>query len=299
MKNINIQWVTQDAGLFELDWLCEILNVQETDIKIVRHFQDFKTDKNSLVICNHAVNYRVCLDALRANSRQYSVFLLSDENLIETCEWLHDPNCLFSIRNYIHPVYFNHPKVMTIGLGYKRDFKKHLMHKLAEDRHNTWVFAGTPHNDRKNMLNTFERLKPNKTHSCSGFCANDALSTEGYAQMLNDSKFALCPPGQDSMDSFRLYEALEAGCIPVATARTSKLPVFPSYWHAVMRSAETYEIPFVIEDEWKQCLNKVTHIVQSTEYNKKQRQCQLFWKITKQNWVNKIKKKVNLLAQNY
>ena len=282
-----------------MDWLCEILDVQETDINIVHNFEDFKTNKNSLIICNHAVNYRVCLDALRANSRQYGVFLLSDENLIETCEWLHDPNCLFSIRNYIHPVYFNHPKVMTIGLGYKRGFKKHLTHKSAEHRHNTWVFAGTPHGDRKNMLNTFERLKPNETHSCSGFCASDALSTGDYAQMLNDSKFALCPPGQDSMDSFRLYEALEAGCIPVATARTSKLPVFPSYWHAIVRSAGIYEIPFIVETDWEKCFSKTTHTLQSSKYKKVQKQCQQFWRAIKQNWIERIKIKINLLASDY
>ena len=295
MKNVNIQWITQDAGLFELDWLCEILDVQETDINIVRNFENFKTDNNSLVICNHAVNYRVCLDALRASSKKYGIFLLSDENLIEICEWLHDPNCLFSIRNYIHPVYFTHPKVITIGLGYKRDFKTYLTHKLIEDRHNTWVFAGTPHGARKNMLNIFEQLEPNKTHSCSGFCADDALSTRSYAQMLGDSKFALCPPGQDSMDSFRLYEALEAGCIPVTTARTPKLPVFPSYWHAIMRSAGVYEIPFIVETDWEQCLTKVTELLQCNEYKNTQKQCQKFWKSTKQNWIYQLKQKITLL----
>ena len=296
MKNINIQWVTQDAGLFELDWLCEILDVQETDINIVRNFEDFKTDKNSLVICNHAVNYRVCLDALRANSRQYGVFLLSDENLIETCEWLHDPNCLFSIRNYVHPVYFSHPKVMTIGLGYKRDFKKHLTHKPAEERYNAWVFAGTPHGERSKMLDTFELIKPNQTHECSGFCSADALTTRGYAEMMNNAVFALCPPGQDSMDSFRVYEALEAGCIPVVLARTEKMQIYPSYWHAVIQSAGENQIPFTICETWKDCADSVNKELSDNTIKSVQKKCQYFWNNIKTQWKNNIKVKVSSLC---
>jgi hypothetical protein len=295
MKNINIQWVTQDARLFELDWLCEILDVQETYINIVRNFEDFKTDKNSLVICNHAVNYRVCLDALRANSKQYGVFLLSDENLIETCEWLHDPNCLFSIRNYVHPMYFSHLKVTTIGLGYKRDFKKYLTHKSAEERYNMWVFAGTPHGDRRKMLDVFESIKPNQTHECSGFCSANALTTRSYSEMMNDAVFALCPPGQDSMDSFRVYEALEAGCIPVVLARTSKMPIYPSYWHAVFQSANINSTPFIILDTWEQCLDKIDKVICSKNYNELQKECRNFWLSVKTQWKTLIKTKLDRL----
>ena len=295
MKNINIQWVTQDVGLFELDWLCEILNIQEMNINIVRNFEDFKTDKNSLVICNHAVNYRVCLDALRANGRQYGVFLLSDENLIETCEWLHDPNCLFSIRNYVHPMYFSHPKVTTIGLGYKKDFKKYLTHKSAEERYNVWVFAGTPHGDRRKMLDVFESIKPNQTHECSGFCSADALTTRGYAEMMTDAIFALCPPGQDSMDSFRVYEALEAGCIPVVLARTAKMPIYPSYWHAVVQSAGVTDVPFILADKWENCANTIDRLLLDKSFIPTQKECQHFWINVKQKWKELTNTKISYL----
>ena len=78
MKNINIQWVTQDSTLFELDWLKEVIGIYGTDmdIHVVNHFKEFETNENSLVICSHAVNYRVCLDALRQNGKHYGVFLL-------------------------------------------------------------------------------------------------------------------------------------------------------------------------------------------------------------------------------
>jgi hypothetical protein len=295
MKNINIQWMTQDAGLFELDWLCEILDVQETDISIVRNFEDFRTGKNSLVICNHAVNYIVGLDALRANNRQYGVFLLSDENLTETCEWLHDPNCLFSVRNYIHPMYFNHPKVTTIGLGYKRQFKKYLTHKPVEERYNAWVFAGTPHGDRRKMLDIFELIRPNQTHNCSGFCSADALTTRDYSEMMSNAIFALCPPGQDSMDSFRLYESLEAGCIPITLTRTNRLPIYPSYWEALIQSTGISKIPFILCDTWEECAEKTEELLQSKECTNIQENCTIFWHTMKIQWKKTIQAKLNLL----
>lgn len=43
---------------------------------------------------------------------------------------------------------------------------------------------------------------------------NDYLPPEEYARIMQDSVFVLCPKGH-SIDQFRIYEALEAGAIPV------------------------------------------------------------------------------------
>jgi hypothetical protein len=45
------------------------------------------------------------------------------------------------------------------------------------------------------------------------------LSTKSYAELLNQTKFALCPRGNFSVDTFRFYEALEAGTIPIVEDR--------------------------------------------------------------------------------
>lgn len=54
-----------------------------------------------------------------------------------------------------------------------------------------------------------------------------------YAQVMARAKVAPCPSGPENPDSFRLYEALEAGCIPVADAATPRGPD-PAYWTYVM-----------------------------------------------------------------
>lgn len=293
MNNLNIQWITQDPNLFEYDWLTEILDT--TDIRLItKENQQALVDKNSIVICNHAVNYRVLLDQLRQNHKKYGIFLLSDENLIEPCEWLHDPACVFVVRNYINPWVFGHPKVTTVGLGFKRGFKRRdLQENPITKREYLWCFAGTLHGEREKMVEYFNELRPFKTHYCSGFNATDGLDVKQYREALNDSIFALCPPGQDSMDSFRFYEALEAGCIPVALKRTNRMPIHPSYWHAIFEGEES--LPFVLGDSWEECAVLVRQVVEKDEIKITQSKCKELWTKTVKKWKEQIKISIKTL----
>jgi hypothetical protein len=98
------------------------------------------------------------------------------------------------------------------------------------------------------------------------------------------------------MDSFRVYEALEAGCIPVTLSRTEKIQIYPSYWHAIMQNVKLYEIPFVIQNNWKDCFQKVQKICKNNQHVETQKRCQEFWQQVKKNCINEIEKKLNLLS---
>lgn len=281
MKPFKIQWLTQDNTLWEADWLRHIFREKQDFIDVEFEWEKIKTDENTILICNHAVPYRKVLDELRQKGKRYGIVLLSDENLIDPCEWLHDPNCVGLLRNYINPYIINHPKVTTFGLGCKVGLVKKLEDKEGP-RELIWSFAGTLHGDRGELIETMKTLKPFKVHKCSGFNAADGLSTEDYASLLKSSKYALCPPGQDSMDSFRLYEALEAGCIPVCLKNTGNWHIHPSYWHGVFFGEET--LPFIHEDTWEQCLSEINNIEQTDKYKQKQTECAAFWNKWKEKW---------------
>jgi hypothetical protein len=49
--------------------------------------------------------------------------------------------------------------------------------------------------------------------------ADAPLNIEDYAQLLSETIFAPCPAGWENLDSFRVCEALEAGCIPIVERR--------------------------------------------------------------------------------
>lgn len=88
------------------------------------------------------------------------------------------------------------------------------------------------------------------------------LPSEQYAEALNNSKFALCPPGFFSNETFRHYEASRQGCVVI----TSKLPSHPFYsdspfiqlenWSNVN---ETIENLLYDENELKEIQKKTIH----------------------------------------
>jgi hypothetical protein len=291
MNDVKIQWLTSDENLFELDWLKFLFSDVQDYIDIKYDYRKINTDHNTVLICNHAVPYRAVLDELRSKGKKYAIVLLSDENLIDPCEWLHDPNCVGCMRNYIHPNFLTNPKVTVFGLGYKRDFHKYLNLKDTEKRDLLWSFAGTLHGDRKKAVDLFKDERPNKVHACSGFGAADGLSTKEYVEMLQESVFALCPSGQDSMDSFRLYEALEAGCIPITLTNSNQFKLYPSYWHGVFKGAE---LPFVIEKDWEKLHEKVINNL-SKDVDIVSKKCKNLWETYKTIWRNKFTTLVKLL----
>lgn len=283
MNEVRVQWLTQDQSLWESDWLRYIFSDVAPCIDVEFDPKAIKTDKNTVLICNHGVNYRWVLERLRQSGKQYVIMLLSDENLRDPCEWIHDPSCKGLIRNYINPYLMGHPKVQVIGLGYKKDFTRCLDSTL--DRSLLWSFAGTLHGTRKDVVELFKDLGPNEIHACSGFGAADGLGTEDYVKMLQKSKYALIPEGQDSLDSFRLYEALEAGCVPITVNNSKQFIVRPSYWHGIFD--RNTKLSFITGDTWDECRKKLEQETPET-LRARQIECEALWETYKNLWKAEI-----------
>lgn len=82
------------------------------------------------------------------------------------------------------------------------------------------------------------------------------IETQGFTQGLPHSlyysnmasaKIVPCPSGPATPDTFRLYEALEAGCLPIVDSRTPKDAEPTGYWSQLFGLDE---LPFPIVDEW-------------------------------------------------
>ena len=69
----------------------------------------------------------------------------------------------------------------------------------------------------------------------SGWQSKDMLSTEEYKKILEDSVFVPCPRGNESVDTFRLYETLEVGSIPLIEK--------DSYWGDLLGEHPLIEVP--------------------------------------------------------
>jgi len=129
-----------------------------------------------------------------------------------------DEECKFNVKALKHPdmiVYSQYGNEgIAFPIGYAPDTHEFLKAQGRKKKDIDWFFAGqVTHYRRKVMIKIAENIGGGTVYKTDGF--GKGMEKNVYLEMLNRSKVALCPPGPVSQDSFRLYEALEAGCIPI------------------------------------------------------------------------------------
>lgn len=91
--------------------------------------------------------------------------------------------------------------------------------------------------DRKQVVEIMKTLPDSYLLETEGF--SQGLEREDYNTVLGSTRIIPCPGGHVSPDSFRLYEALEAGCTPV----------LHTHWRGYFESfLPGIPVPFV--DDW-------------------------------------------------
>lgn len=130
-----------------------------------------------------------------------------------------------------------------------------------------WFFAGqVNHDSRVNMINNVKDIPNGELHISDGFA--QGLSHDEYYRLMERSKIVLCPRGNISPDSFRLYEALEAGCIPIVENHEFWLKMF-----------KTIPFPIIGNDfTWKNAINLILR-----DYHLYKQNVDKWWKTTKES----------------
>jgi hypothetical protein len=135
-----------------------------------------------------------------------------------------------------------------IGEGYHSDVPE-ILAQFAQEAHErpvAWFFAGQVTHGRRRQLVAFLRQLQRRLRG-------DLVETPGFLQGVEHrdylrrmamAKVAPCPSGPGTPDSFRAYEALEAGCLPLVDAVTPE--GWEGYWPFVYG-----EVPFPIVDNWR------------------------------------------------
>ena len=100
------------------------------------------------------------------------------------------------------------------------------------------------------------------------------------SEILSSTEFMPCPNGFFHPETYRLYEALQCGCIPVVE-NTYKYydRLFPTN-------------PFIKVDKWSDARNIIKNFKQN-EINNKQEECSIWWNSYKANLQEIIKNKIN------
>lgn len=293
MSKIPILWFGDGGETWGKDWLTHLF--PENTFKFVTYGPHETPEvAENCIVCTNVGASNAYIDKLHRHGSRFGVILLSDECLTEEMAYVADENCVFLARNYAHPLVLNNPKSFIFGLGWKNGFREHAKPEIpATKRGLVWSFAGSLKLDRANALNSFEKIQPNRTWVCKQFNDPDYLGVKEYADLLSDSVFALAPGGGASNDSFRIYEALEAGAIPIVLKNSPPLTITPSYWHAVFRGEST--LPFILADSWEDAAVKAQMVLDSGQLDLIQESCIDFWNHWKTSWKRMFATALDLL----
>jgi hypothetical protein len=158
--------------------------------------------------------YKQILDDTAAAGHKVILVHISDENGRDPIDLYDHPAVKHVVRNYYRADCVGRSNVLILPLGYSG--KAPTAAPTFAERSLRWSFAGSMDRPKRaEALRALEVLTPFDVKSKATFGDSSPLQGGAYTDQLLRSQFIPAFRGFWSLESFRLYEALEAGCIPL------------------------------------------------------------------------------------
>ena len=155
------------------------------------------------------------------------LFVTSDEHHKFHEKFATHPNVILTFRNYLPNA--QHEKIKALPLGYLQGFE-HQDIKFA-DRKYDYSFSGTLPEPpcqptRYHLHKSLSDMKDDDREKFILFYEGwgKGLEMSDYAEIMYDTKIALCPSGYTSSETFRYFEAAKAGCAIISEKK-------PDVWY--------------------------------------------------------------------
>ena len=132
--------------------------------------------------------------------------------------------------------------------------------KKINEREINVSFIGSDKSDRRHMVNIF---KENMKNTNITFVNNNwnidnlPISPRDCFNIYNNSIFVLCGRGNKSLDSFRIYEAIVSGAIPVICGPMDEIKNTFFYNNKLP--------PFIYDENWENVLTKCSELLSNYE----------------------------------
>jgi hypothetical protein len=165
----------------------------------------------------HAAAIGKLLRKWDAAGAKFYILHLSDELGEDSVDMYELDGCVKVMRMYLRDVPCVE-KVLTIPLGYHWTLAEGSKVPMTHTprlpfREHVWSFHGTDWKGRKELLAPLNEI-PHVAEFYEGWGSAQALKGDAYISMLLNTVFVPCPDGINA-ETFRFYEALECGCIPL------------------------------------------------------------------------------------
>ena len=140
---------------------------------------------------------------------------------------------------------------------------------------------------RQSMLSYLKKLDGDFfENSNDSWQSSDKIGTKEYRKILEQSVFAPCPRGNESVDSFRLYESIEAGAIPIPERGDY-------YWDNLFQNNHPFEMQ--ANKDWSNIPKWIEYFMSNEDaLNKYRQNIQFWWK----NYKQKLNKNILQIINN-
>jgi GR25 family glycosyltransferase involved in LPS biosynthesis len=277
--------LNKDA-LMEYKWLCELFGVDIASncARLGEDHEPLSSNPVFLYMKPYCQVYCEIFEKYEANQKGFSVVHLSDEYASDPIYWYNYNSCKKIIRTY--PIITENPflkeKLINIPLGPYRipsgDVSKDLV-----NRDLVWSFFGTSWKEREAFLEPWKTLKPHKLFLQDEWKGHTSTNGAEYEEACLSSKFVLCPPGQN-VETFRFWEALEHGAIPIYIRQ----PNDGAYFAMISK-----KLPLLSLDSCNHAIGFVQSLLQNNQtlmqYRKTMLDKWLLWKKELKDAISKTK----------
>ncbi|NBP02196.1 MAG: hypothetical protein EBU90_19145 [Proteobacteria bacterium] len=275
MDKLTVVWQRNKDLTWETDWVHYLFS--DITIEIIDNLDHTLYIDNSVLIDTlHAAPYHnEYAKEMKRRSLRFGLVHLTDEGSDNDISSY--PICDFVVRNFYRQGMPSH--VLTVPLGWTVGNRNLVGDKSATQRPLHWscivhrldmsrveasqVFG----NDQNGLFYAVDHHGPR-------------LSTEKMSEIYRDSIFVLCPSGRITPESFRVFEALESGAIPVVTKT--------DYWQLCYG----IDFPAIQVNHWREARATINIMLSDSNLLEKyRRRCVEWWaesKITTKREVEEL-----------
>lgn len=277
MKELTIVWQRARNSVWEDNWVEYLFkDIPHRTIENLKHDQFIDNSVIVDAIC-WAPYHNEYISRLKSKEYNFGLIHLTDERRTDDISSYKD--CKFVLRNYYKE---NMPdNVLHIPLGWNTGFTDISINPASADRTYIWAFVGERWDHNRNLM----LAQLNQVPNGKLYVANHhgpRLIPSDMSKIYRNSIFVPCPSGAIIIDSFRVTEALEAGCIPIVEKS--------NYWF----DSHGSDFPAIQLDNWGEIYTVISSFLKDPNLLEDTRlKCKDWWEHRKLDTIAKVTDLVN------
>lgn len=232
---IDVIWYNQCRGNWDSGLLCSIFEKYPETFIQHNSKQNIYSPRAIVIVtgCPEIVPLRNYLQGIASGI----VILTSEEDSYFDWQAAIPPHLEIWTQYYSHNKAEIKERLLLGAPNRIKDYKinRHLPKKYL------WSFVGQVQNPfRQACVDVLKDLPDGymRIAEMFGGLGDNGTEYQQYLDILCQSQYVICPAGSMCVDSFRLYEAMECGAVPITDTRAPRDPEDFNYWRSVNPSGE-------------------------------------------------------------